>query len=72
MQEYIAQKYSQMQLRASNFQKFSGGHASRPPSSSMLRMLSVLCTLSIESDSILSPPTLTASSASEYYYISHI
>ena len=28
-----------------NFQNFPGGQAPRPPSRSMLRMLSVLCTL---------------------------
>ena len=32
--------------RASIFQNFPGGHAPRPPRRSMLRMLSVLCTLS--------------------------
>ena len=40
------QTASRFNLRRANFQKFSGGHALRPPSKSMLCMLSVLCTLS--------------------------
>ena len=46
---------TRINLRASNFQNFPGGHAPRPPSISMLCMLIVLRTTWVASQSLQLP-----------------